>query len=205
MNERLHRVLDGDLPREALSPKEQAELREAEVLISGVLGSVPTSTLPDLGPAVLSQLEPYPSAATPVSVWSALRDWFWAPRPLSLQWRPAYAFALAAIVFLGVTLGDKEAATAQQVLIQFRLDAPQARNVALAGNFTGWQPRHQLTRTANGVWTVIVPLQEGVHKYAFVIDGETWQPDPMAPAVSDGFGGQNSQIAVLSPDLTEES
>jgi 1,4-alpha-glucan branching enzyme len=93
----------------------------------------------------------------------------------------------------------------QQVLVQFRLDAPQASRVALAGNFTDWQPTYELTRTAGGVWTITIPLQQGVHRYAFVVDGGTWQPDPLAPSVADGFGGQNSQIAVLSPDLGAET
>ena len=63
MNERLHRVLDGELARDTLSVQELAELNEAEALISGVLGSVPTRALPDLGPNVLSQLQAYPAAA----------------------------------------------------------------------------------------------------------------------------------------------
>jgi 1,4-alpha-glucan branching enzyme len=92
-----------------------------------------------------------------------------------------------------------------QVLVQFRLDAPDASGVALAGNFTDWEPKYQLTRTAGGVWTVTVPLAQGVHKYAFVVDGKTWQPDPLAPSVADGFGGENSQIAVLSPDVSAET
>src|SRR5688572_21525878 len=104
MNERLHRVLDGELARDTLSVQELAELNEAEALISGVLGSVPTRALPDLGPNVLSQLQAYPAAAAATSPWARLLDWFWSPRPLALQWRPVYAFAVAVLVFLGVSL-----------------------------------------------------------------------------------------------------
>jgi hypothetical protein len=44
-----------------------------------------------------------------------------------------------------------------------------------------------------------------VHDYAFIVDGERWIADPMAPAVADGFGGLNSRIAVLPPDLAVRS
>ena len=84
--------------------------------------------------------------------------------------------------------------------ILIRLDAPQARVVTLAGNFTRWKPAYTLTRSEPGIWTVVVALEPGVHDYAFVVDGERWVPDPMAPSVADGFGGVNSRVAVLTPD-----
>ncbi len=50
------------------------------------------------------------------------------------------------------------------------------------------------------MWSVTVPLEPGVHDYAFVVDGEQWRPDPLAPSVDDGFGGTNSRLALLPPD-----
>ena len=214
MNERIQQVLDGELARSALTEAEAAELAEMEAIIGRALRSVPVQPLPDLAVAVMARLEPAAhTAPAPVAhnPWRRMVDWFWSPRPVSLQWRPAYALAMLVLLAAGMltlrSLVDAPAAVAeaQPIMIQFRLDAPDAQQVALAGNFTGWQPSYQLTRTAAGVWTVIVPLPQGVHKYAFVVDGETWQPDPLAPAVDDGFGGANSQIAVLSPDVTEQS
>jgi len=99
----------------------------------------------------------------------------------------------------GVT-ADAAPVAGWQVLVQFRLDAPQASEVALAGEFTEWQPIYPLKRSEPGIWTVVVPLEPGIHDYAFIVDGERWLPDPMAPAVEDGFGGLNSRIAVLTPD-----
>ena len=95
---------------------------------------------------------------------------------------------------------DVVAGTSQQVFTQFVLDAPNASRVAVAGDFSGWKPVHVMTRSEAGVWTVVVPLDPGVHDYAFVVDGERWVRDPAAPAVKDGFGGVNSRVAVLSPD-----
>ena len=70
----------------------------------------------------------------------------------------------------------------------------------LAGDFTEWEPEYELHESQPGVWTVVVPLQAGVHDYAFVIDGEQWTPDPLATTVDDGFGGQNSRLSLLPPE-----
>jgi 1,4-alpha-glucan branching enzyme len=130
--------------------------------------------------------------------------WLWAPRPFALQWRPAYAFAVLALVGVFGVLGQGNPASTpvQTVLVQFRLDAPQAQQVQLAGNFTNWEPAHRLKRTGTGVWTVVVPVTPGVHSYGFVVDGKRWVVDPAARTVSDGFGGMNSQLAVLSPETS---
>ena len=164
--------------------------------------------MPDLAPAVMERIAALPAqgrAAARASWLAKLGESLWAPRPISLQMRPAYAFAIVALVAAMPLLNRKDAGVpvvpnGQQVLVQFRLDAPAAANVQLAGNFTNWKASVPMKRTGAGVWTVVLPLEPGVHNYAFVVDGEQWVPDPMAPAVSDGFGGLNSQLAVLTPD-----
>ena len=55
---------------------------------------------------------------------------------------------------------------------------------------------------APGVWTITVPLTQGVHDYAFVVDGRQWIPDPYAPRVDDGFGGTNSRLTLLLPETS---
>jgi hypothetical protein len=130
-------------------------------------------------------------------------SWIWSPRPVSLQWRPAYAFALVALVIAAVRFVPATApapAKSPQIFVQFRLDAPSARQVSVAGDFTNWKATVSMQRSANGVWTVVVPVEPGVHRYSFVVDGQTWVTDPTAPVVSDGFGGHNSQLAVLTPE-----
>ncbi|HEX5727708.1 MAG TPA: glycogen-binding domain-containing protein, partial [Longimicrobiaceae bacterium] len=84
------------------------------------------------------------------------------------------------------------------VYVQFRLEAAGARDVRLAGTFTGWEPSVALRQTAPGEWTALVPLRPGVHDYAFVVDGTTWVADPHATRVDDGFGGKNSRISLPS-------
>lgn len=137
-----------------------------------------------------------------------LLGWLWQPRAVSVQWRPAYGLAAVAALTLLLVRPSANPVTppvaiderAPQVLVQFRLDAPGAEDVSLAGDFTDWQPAHTMTRSDPGVWTVVVALDPGVHDYAFIVDGEQWVADPMAPSVGDGFGGLNSRLAVLTPD-----
>ena len=91
------------------------------------------------------------------------------------------------------------------VFVQFRLHAPNASEVRLAGSFTAWEPRYLLNDAGEGVWTLLVPMEPGIHDYAFVIDGGTWVSDPAAPRVDDGFGGENSRLALLPPNGIRES
>lgn len=214
MRERIHQVLDGELPRSALSPAERAELAALEATIAEVAGELRSRPTPELTARVMQAL-PAPAAAADVGAPAAARrgwaraalGWLWTPRPLQL--RPAYALAaVLAALALGVwaPLGPRPAgvpagtaAEATPLFVQFRIDAAGARHVALAGSFSGWEPRYELHETSPGVWSVLVPLPPGVHDYAFVIDGAVWVPDPHAPQVDDSFGGRNSRLALLPP------
>jgi hypothetical protein len=217
MNPQVQKALDGDISRRSLTTPERGALIEAESQIDAVLRAVPVQPLPDLAPAVLerirrgstrarTQLDAPQAPALPAPR-RGVADWLWRPRSVSITWRPAYALA-AAVTFALVYSADAlrlrpaatVAATSPQVFTQFVFNAPNAARVAVAGDFSGWQPVHVMARSAAGVWTVVVPLAPGVHDYAFVVDGERWVADPVAPAVSDGFGGVNSRVAVLSPD-----
>ena len=213
MNPQVQKALDGDTSVQALTPSERAELAAVESQIDAVLCAIPTQPLPDLAPVVLERIRRESRAraqsAAPRSSFARLRtagDWLLRPRAISIAWRPAYALAAAAVFMAMLALDSLRprpanvAAAPQQVLTQFVLSAPGAKNVAVAGDFSSWKPVHVMTRSEAGVWTVVVPLDPGVHDYAFVVDGERWVPDPAAPPVNDGFGGVNSRLAVLSPD-----
>lgn len=87
------------------------------------------------------------------------------------------------------------------VLVHFAMVAPDARQVALVGDFNGWSPTVTPLRRApaSGAWWVEVPLRAGRYTYAFLLDGRLWVPDPAAPlAPEDGFGRRNSVVVVAS-------
>jgi negative regulator of sigma E activity len=85
----------------------------------------------------------------------------------------------------------------ETVWIRFLYTNDTADSVAVAGDFSQWEPIPLSPRTANGktVWTGLVPVSRGEHEYQFVINGERWVPDPLAPVKrSDGFGARNAVL-----------
>ena len=220
MNERIHQVLDGDLSRGELTPAEQARLAEYEATLGAVGASVPRYDAPDLTASVMARIAALDAAAparvakAPAAMPNPLAraiSWLVTPRPIAF--RPAWGLAAAAVAAIAlftalpqnadvapiIAVAEPSAAPAE-IYVHFRLDAPEASSVHLAGDFTGWEPSYELHQSQPGVWTVVVPLNAGVHDYAFVIDGERWTPDPLATTVDDGFGGQNSRLSLLPPE-----
>jgi len=107
----------------------------------------------------------------------------------------AAAALLLVTLGLGIGLGFHNTDT---VNVRFVLDAPEARTVELAANFTNWETNgYALTRVVpDGPWELRVTLKkDSLYSYNFVIDGEVWIPDPSSPEkVDDGFGGASSLL-----------
>ena len=80
----------------------------------------------------------------------------------------------------------------------FSVEAPDANQVYVAGEFNNWNPTAtRLTDDdGDGTFTTTVDLAPGRYAYKFVVDGN-WKEDPNATEfVDDGFGGKNSVIEV---------
>lgn len=131
--------------------------------------------------------------------------WNWLRRPFAISPLAGLAAAagVAAIVFVAGRASVPRAAVAPTALdrtpVEFLLVAPRAASVALVGDFNDWTTSTTpLQPTATGgVWTVTVPLAPGRYRYAFVVDGKRWQPDPSAPpAPDDEFGSPASVVTV---------
>lgn len=79
----------------------------------------------------------------------------------------------------------------------FSLDAPQANEVYLMGDFNGWRAKtHSLKKNRDGIWQKIVMLEPGRYEYRYLVDGDWWndpQNDQMCP---NSFGTQNSVIRI---------
>ncbi len=79
--------------------------------------------------------------------------------------------------------------------VTFKIHAPAAHMVTIAGSFNRWDPaRDRLSGPDKaGWWSITLPLGEGRHEYLFVVDGREWVLDPLAAATTDdGLGGRNS-------------
>lgn len=138
-----------------------------------------------------------------------IRAWEWAREPRSFVLSPLGGLALAAgvagVVTLGVFARSTRAPASADVAaeesvpaVQFVLHAPEARAVALAGDFNGWDARGTpLARAGSGLWAVEVRLAPGRYTYTFVVDGLRFVADPAAPrATGDDFGAPSSVVTV---------
>lgn len=143
------------------------------------------------------------------SLWQRMSDALWTGR--TLQWNLAGAMAAAAIVVLAVSAlvvrdrgtpsTSRTPSTSGTPLLPVRLVVmqPGAKRVQVAGDFNGWNPaRTPLERvSADGAWSVTIPLKPGRYAYMFVVDGREWVVDPFASEQKDdGFGSRNAVVDV---------
>jgi hypothetical protein len=182
--------------------------------VAGAVRSyVRASESPDLEDRVMREVRMLPPHRSRSGMLRDAWSWLVSPRRITVPMRPAYGLAAGlAAVLLFVFMGTGEPAAtdvamvedqpASIVLVQFRLDAPEARAVQVAGTFSEWEPKHSLVEVAPGVWTATVPVRAGVHEYAFVVDGVEWRVDPYAPQVNDSFGGVNNRLPMLATSIT---
>jgi len=194
MTDRIDQYVEGH-------PDEDAVARA----VSDTRAFIEARPAPDLTATVMQRVSRI-SDADPVrrpGIFATVMRFLWLPRQISI--RPAYAGAAAgAVLALFVALESQTTTVrtteaAPRLFVQFRLET-DAMNVQLAGSFTNWEPAYQLHQMSPGVWTIAVPLPQGVHDYAFIIDGQRWVADPYAPRINDGFGGTNSRLTLLLPD-----
>jgi hypothetical protein len=86
--------------------------------------------------------------------------------------------------------------------VRLRVHAPEAKLVALSGNFNSWNPEAApLSPVGDGWWEIRIELAPGRYEYAYVIDG-IWKIPPEAKiTVDDGFGGRNGILEILPNEL----
>lgn len=122
--------------------------------------------------------------------------------PLS-RWAVQAAAALFLVIvsaFITTMVVSSPGSEEAVVTVRLELRAPEARRVAVVGDWNGWDPSmHPMTDADNdGIWEIEVEVQQDrEYQYQFLVNGERWIPDPEAPmTVSDGFGGENSVLNI---------
>jgi len=80
----------------------------------------------------------------------------------------------------------------------FSLDAPDAKEVILMGDFNKWdRKRHPMEKNAKGLWNKIVMLSIGRYEYKFLVDGE-WLHDPKNDQVFYNQHGTLNSVIIVS-------
>ena len=99
-----------------------------------------------------------------------------------------------------IVLGDTVVSTIRDTLrlVKLMFDAPSAARVAVVGSFDGTVARTTpLGRDpVSHRWTTTLALRDGTHRYAFVVDGTRWAPDPWAERVRADDGRLYSLLRV---------
>jgi 1,4-alpha-glucan branching enzyme len=81
---------------------------------------------------------------------------------------------------------------------EFVLRAPEAKAVALVGDFTHWEERPiPMKKSRTGVWKAQVPLGPGTYHYRFLVDGQ-WSDDPLCPLRSPNPYGSQDDICIVT-------
>lgn len=78
--------------------------------------------------------------------------------------------------------------------VRFRLEAPEAQQVQLMGDFSAWTPLPM--KRSEGAWVLELPITPGIYHFGFMRDGQ-WFVPPGAPGiVNDEWGTTNATIVV---------
>ena len=84
-----------------------------------------------------------------------------------------------------------------RIKVTFALPEPNAKQVALCGEFNNWSPdATPMQLQEDGHWETTIALAPGRYEYKFVVDGQ-WLPDPLAHEnVWNQHGTLNSVVEV---------
>jgi len=91
----------------------------------------------------------------------------------------------------------KQKKKAQKKRITFKLEASEAKEAILVGDFNNWDvKKHRMKKDNKGRWTKIVTLAPGRYEYKFLVDRQ-WQNDPgNDQMVHNSFGTLNNFLTV---------
>lgn len=93
---------------------------------------------------------------------------------------------------------DKSAKSIKRRKVTFSIEAPNAEEVVLTGNFNNWSSKtHPMKNDGNGMWSKTVMLTPGKYEYKFLIDGD-WKIDPGNDQTCQNcFGTRNNVLTGL--------
>lgn len=124
---------------------------------------------------------------------------------------PRYRYSLVSILTVAVffvftfvflfnsSLLPWQRETLAQVEVTFTISGIEAKSIAVAGDFNGWNTStNQLEDPdGDGIWTGKMYLKPGRYEYMLVVDDGKWVTDPNARVYADdGFGSRNAVLFI---------
>ena len=91
----------------------------------------------------------------------------------------------------GKSVGKKKEKLVEKT-VEFTFNAPEAKEVFLAGEFNHWDTRSlPMKKDKKGVWKIKIKLTPGRYEYKFFADNVWVESLPGAELSSNPFGSQN--------------
>jgi hypothetical protein len=87
------------------------------------------------------------------------------------------------------------AETIRAGIVTLKVNAPEARSVEVAGDFTNWSPI-ALESASGGLWSVTLPIKQGKYQMNLRLDGGKWLVPPGLLPMLDEFGGSVGLLVV---------
>ena len=111
--------------------------------------------------------------------------------------RPVTVFAsglAVALVILFFALPEQKISF---VPYRFVIYQPEVEQVEITGSFTGWNTLPMKKMGTTGYWEITLDLQQGEHRYSYILESDEQIPDPtVMTREKDDFGGQNSILDI---------
>ena len=100
----------------------------------------------------------------------------------------------AALIIVFFVLPEQKISS---VPYRFVIYQPDVSQVDITGSFTGWKTLPMKKKGATGYWEITLDLQEGEHRYSYILESGIQIPDPsVLTREKDDFGGENSILDV---------
>lgn len=183
----------------------QAELKSLSAVVRLIKSLPEVSTSPNFTENLMSKISQIEEKEREriIPAWQMSLKNLWST--------PRYRYSLVSILSLAVfcvftfvflfhpSLLPGQRETLAQVEVTFTISGIKANQIAVAGDFNGWNTRtNQLEDPdGDGIWTGKMYLKPGRYEYMLVIDDSKWITDPNAKVYTDdGFGSRNAVLYI---------
>ena len=183
----------------------RAELKSLSATVRLIKSLPEVSTSPDFTEKLMSKISQIKEKEREriIPAWQISLKNLWST--------PRYRYGLVSILSLAVfcvftfvflfhpSLLPGQRETLAQVEVTFTISGIEAKSIAVAGDFNGWNTSaNQLEDPdGDGIWIGKINLKPGRYEYMLVIDNSKWVTDPNANVYADdGFGSKNAVLYI---------
>lgn len=113
---------------------------------------------------------------------------------LNLQfWRPVAVFMSGLATALIIFFFTQPEKIVSPIPYRFVIYQPDVEKVEITGSFISWDTIPMKKMGASGYWEIVVDLDQGEHRYSYILENGERIPDPtILTREKDDFGGENT-------------